>query len=146
VGPIAVMGGDTDHRNDGRGAKEEEYSSDEDYEDDEDAPPPQHASSRPPQQQHTPYGSTVVRRHKTDPGRTKEKIQHNGTISLYISRNYAMRAGWGAQEGFRELIQNLYPPPLFSCQAKFAGSLPLDDVVYQTFLCVLADCTVRIMS
>jgi len=29
-------------------------------------------------------------------------------VPLNLTRGYGVRSGWGAQDGFRELIQNLY--------------------------------------
>lgn len=97
---------------------DDEYSSDEEeYDDDEEQP--QHMPAQPQPQQHqpqqpqqlpwqagNPYGSTVVRKHKTQ-GFKKERIKRQGLFPLNMTRNYTLKSEWGAQEGFRELIQNL---------------------------------------
>lgn len=38
----------------------------------------------------------------------KDRIQRKGRVPLNMTRNYGKKSGWGAREGVRELIQNLY--------------------------------------
>ena len=89
--------------------EEEEYSSYDEYEDEQQVP-----GQHQPQQRDwgSPFGSTVIRTHKTK-GTKKKRIKRSGTLSLNMTRNYGLKSGWGKQEGFRELIQNLSSPSLF---------------------------------
>jgi hypothetical protein len=95
---------------------EDEYSSDEEYDDVEEEQGMARGKATQPQQQQppqprggNPYGSTVIRQHKTQ-GLKKERIKRRGLFALNMTRNYGIKSGWGEQEGFRELIQNLYSP------------------------------------
>jgi len=80
------------------------YSSDEDYEDEED----QAIASRSQGQPQNPYGTTVIRRHRAHQQRTREQTKRTGLVSLNLSKGYGVPSGWKTQDGFRELIQNLY--------------------------------------
>jgi hypothetical protein len=50
-------------------------------------------------------------KHARKPGKPRTAyVRKWGLLGLSMTANYAKRSGWGSRAGFRELVQNMYPP------------------------------------